>query len=203
MTYNKRYKDNIQLNKLKVQGKVIPAFKEHEHYRYLGVPISMIRDVDSLDSLVDDLCRDLERINSSLLAPWQKLVAIRTFVQPCLTFTAGEPQKASLISYRKKLIEVVCSICNLPLRATSHIIFASSKACGLDFQDPLAEVDIQTVVQVIKMLSSSNPFVSAVAIGELRKAVTFAIRSDPSPALIRDFLSGCTQGKFRPNHMNE
>jgi hypothetical protein len=203
MTYNKRCKDNIQLNKLKVHGKVIPALKEHEHYRYLGVPIGMIRDVDSLDSLVDDLCRDLDRISSSLLALWQKLDAIRTFVQPCFTFAlrAGEPQKASLVSYRKKLIEVVRSICNLPLRATSHIIFASSKAGGLGFQDPLAEVDVQTVVQAIKMLSSSDPFVSAVAIGELRKAVTFAIRSDPSPALIRDFLSGCTQGKFHPDRM--
>jgi hypothetical protein len=32
-----------------------PALKEHEHYRYLGVPIGMVRDVDSLESLVDDL----------------------------------------------------------------------------------------------------------------------------------------------------
>ncbi|CAB4026569.1 Hypothetical predicted protein, partial [Paramuricea clavata] len=121
MTCNKRCKDNIQLNKLKVQGKDIPALKEHEHYRYLGVPIGMICDADSL---VDDLCRDLERISSSLLALWKKLDAIRTFVHPCLTFALH--------------------------------------AAG--FQDSLAKVDIQIVVQVIKMLSSSDPFVSAVAI---------------------------------------
>jgi hypothetical protein len=203
MTYSNKCDGNIQINNLNVQDKAIPALKEHEHYRYLGVPIGMIRDVDNLDSLVDDLCNDLDRISNSLLAPWQKLDAIRTFVQPCLTFAlrAGEPQKASLTKYRRKLIEVVRSICHLPLRATTHIIFASTKAGGLGFQDPYDEVDVQTVVQAIKMLSSKDPFVSAVAIGELRRAVTFAIQSDASPANIRDFLSGSTQGKFHHSRM--
>jgi hypothetical protein len=79
----------------------MPAMDQFEHYRYLGVPIGMVRDVTSLESLVDDLCGDLDKIHKSLLAPWQKLDAIRTFVQPCLTFAlrAGEPLKASLIKY--------------------------------------------------------------------------------------------------------
>ncbi len=60
---------------------------------------------------------------------------------------------------------------------------------------------MQTVVQAIKMLSSSDPFISSVAIGELRRSVTFAVQSEASPALIRDFLSGCTQGKFHHSRM--
>ena len=158
----------------------------------------MIRVVSSLQKLAEDLCVDLDRIGKSLLTPWQKLDMIRTFVQPCLTFIlrAGEPLKASLINYRKKLIEVVRSICNLPLRATSHFVFAPIRVGGLGFQDPTAEVDVQTVVQAIKMLTSSDPFVSDVAIGELRKAVRFAARADPSPALLREFMSGSTRGKF-------
>ena len=203
MTYSKKYPSNIELNQFRVQTKEIPSLTEHEHYRYLGVPIGVRRDVDTLESLVDDLCVDLERIRSSLLAPWQKLDAIRTFVQPCLTFAlrAGEPQKQSLSNYKKKLVEVVRSICNLPVRATSHIIFASSKVGGLGFQDLLFEVDVQTIVQAIKMLSSSDPFVSAVAKGELLKAVRFAAQADPSPSLTCDFLSGSTQGKFHPSRM--
>jgi hypothetical protein len=198
LTYGKQFKDNIQLRDYIVQGKAIPSLRAHEHYRYLGVPIGMIREVTSLEKLAEDLCVDLDRIANSLLAPWQKLDMIRTFVQPCLTYVlrAGEPLKASLTNYRKKLIEVVRSICNLPLRATSHFVFAPIKVGGLGFQDPKAEVDVQTVVQAIKMLSSSDPFVSAVAIGELRKAVRFAARADPSPALMRDFMSGSTRGNF-------
>ncbi len=87
------------------------------------------------------------------------------------------------------------------MRATSHIIFASSKVGGLGFQDLLFEVDVQTIVQAIEMLSSSDPFVSAVAKGELLKAVRFAAQADPSPSLTCDFLSGSTQGKFHPSRM--
>ena len=121
-----------------VQGQIIPALHQHEHYRYLGVPIGVIRDLSDLHSIVDRLCTDLDKIGSSLLAPWQKLDAIRTFIQPCLTYAlrAGNPLKRSLINYRKKLIEVVRCACNLPLRATSHYVFASRNVGGLAFQDP-------------------------------------------------------------------
>ena len=56
-----------------VQGKVIPALKQHEHYRYLGVPIGVMHDVDEIDNLVGKVCTDLDKINESLLAPWQKI----------------------------------------------------------------------------------------------------------------------------------
>ena len=203
MVYGKRHCDNIQINVFKVQGNEMPALKEHEHYRYLGVPIGMIRDISSLDNLVDDLCSDLDRICNSLLAPWQKVDAIRTFVQPALTFAlrAGEPLKSSLEKYKKKLVEVVRGICNLPMRGSSLIIFASTSVGGLGLQDPLAEVDVQTVVQAIRMLSSSDPFVAAVSKGELIRAVKFATQSDPSPNLVCDFLSGVTTGRLHPNRL--
>lgn len=203
-TYSKRVTTgNLQLNDFVVQGTVIPALKQHEHYRYLGVPIGIIHDVDELDSLVTRLCDDLEKINDSLLAPWQKLDAIRTFVQPCLTFAlrAGEPNKQSLTKYRRKLIEVVRNICKLPTRATQDIIFASAKVGGLGLHDPILEVDIQTVVQALKMLSSSDPVVANVSKAELRQSVRFAARNNPTVSLINDFLSGSTTGNFHPNRI--
>ena len=180
------------------KAKVIPALKQHEHYRYLGVPIGVMHDVDEIDSLAGQLCMDLDKINESLLAPWQKLDAIRTFVQPCLTFAlrAGEPEKASLIKYRRKIIEVVRNICNLPSRVTQHIIFATAKAGGLALQDPTLEADIQTIVQAIKILSSTDPIVANIAKAELRQSVRFAARANPTATLINDFLSGSTQGNL-------
>ena len=203
-TYSKRVTSgNIQLNEFVVQGKVIPALEQHEHYRYLGVPIGVMHDVDKINTLVDQLCMDLDRINESLLAPWQKIDAIRTFVQPCLTFAlrAGEPEKASLVKYRRKLIDVVRYICNLPTRATQHIIFATAKAGGLALQDPNLEADVQTIVQAIKMLSSTDPIVANIAKAELRQSVRFAARANPTAALISDFLSGSTQGNFHPDRI--
>ena len=51
-----------------VQGNVIPALKEEEHYRYLGVTVGLYRSDDSLDSLVTKMTEDIQRIESSLLA---------------------------------------------------------------------------------------------------------------------------------------
>ncbi|XP_046856059.1 uncharacterized protein LOC124449153 [Xenia sp. Carnegie-2017] len=197
ITYSKRVIGNIQPSTFIVQDKQIPHLAEEEHYRYLGIPIGLIRDFSSIQNLTDNLCRDLECINNSLLAPWQKLDMIKTFIQPCLTYALRRRTKAaSLINYRKKLIEVVRSICNLPLRATTHYIFSSIKSGGLGLQDPAAEVDVQTVVQAIKMLSSSDKTVANIAKQEILRTVSFASRSDPSPALIKDFLSGSTTGCF-------
>jgi hypothetical protein len=71
---------------------------------------------------------------------------------------------------------------------------------GLAFQDPLVEVDIQTVVPSIKMVSSSDPFVSSIARAELWSSARFAARDNPSPSLTRDFLSGSMRGNFHPSH---
>ena len=107
-TYSRHKPTNIGLNEFLVRGQVMPPLDQNEHYRYLGVPIGVMRDVDSIDKLVNELCEDLKSINQSLLTPWQKIDSIRTFVQPSLTFAlrAGEPEKQSL---RKYHTSVSCS----------------------------------------------------------------------------------------------
>ena len=63
-----------------VHHQPIPALQREEHYRYLGVPIGLIPDIHFLEILLDELTDKLRKIEESLLAPWQKLDAIRTFV---------------------------------------------------------------------------------------------------------------------------
>ena len=88
-----------------IQGNHIPALTQEESYRYLGVPIGLIHNIDDIPNIVPGLIRDIETIRSSLLAPWQKLDAIRTFIQPCLTYAlrAGNPEKQSLDEYKRTL----------------------------------------------------------------------------------------------------
>jgi hypothetical protein len=76
----------IQLNQFQIQTKSIPALQREDHYRYLGVPIGLVPNRSNHQNLVDDLATKLDKIERSLLAPWQKLDAIRTFIQPCLTY---------------------------------------------------------------------------------------------------------------------
>ncbi len=133
----------------------------------------------------------VKRINQSLLCPWQKLDAIRTFVQPCLTYAlrSTDPTNKSLKDYRRGLIATVKNICHLPTRATTHYIFASKQAEGLGLTDPVKENSIQTIVQAIKMLSSTDPMVSTIATREMRQSVRFTAQADPTPSLCAAFLS--------------
>ena len=161
-----------------------------DHYLYLGVPIGLIHNVTNLSTLIDKLTTKLTKIENSLLAPWQKLDAIHTFVQPCLTYAlrSTDPTTKSLEAYRAQLIRTIRAICSLPTRATTHYIFAAKHAGGLGLTDPLTKNHIQTVVQALKMLSSTDPAVAAVAKRALKQTVRFATQSDPTPALISNFL---------------
>jgi hypothetical protein len=81
-----KHAPHIQFNECLVQGESISALDREDHYHYHGVPIGLIPNISDLQKLVDDLTSKLEKIKTSLLAPWQKLNAIRTFIQPCLTY---------------------------------------------------------------------------------------------------------------------
>ena len=133
------YPQNLETNTFRIQNQPITPLSEEEHYCYLCIPVGLIHNIDNLPELVDQLIPNLESIEQSLLALWQKLDAIKTFVQLCLTYAlcAGTPRKQSLEAYRSTLICVVCKICDLPIRASTQYIFTAQQAGGLGFQDPI------------------------------------------------------------------
>ena len=113
----------IQPDQFYVQHNPIPMMNREDHYLYLGVPIGLVHNVTNLSTLIDELTTKLTKIENSLLAPWQKLDAIRTFVQPCLTYAlrSTDPTTKSLEAYRAQLIRTVRAICSLP-PVPQHII---------------------------------------------------------------------------------
>lgn len=181
-----------------IQGERFPALVNEESYRYLGVPIGLVHNIDDIPNIVPRLIRDLEAVRSSLLAPWQKLDAIRTFIQPCLTYAlrAGNPLKKSLHEYRALLLKAVRDICNLPTRASASYIFAGKSAGGLAFQDPTVESDLQAIVQAIRMLSSSDDKVTTIAKAELKKFVRNTTQSAPTAELISKYLSAVSDPRL-------
>ena len=100
-----------------------------------------------------------------------------------------DPTTKSPQDYRSQLISTIRSVCTLPSRASTHYIFASKRVGGLGFTDPCTKNHLQTFVQAIKMLSSTDPTVSTVAKRELRQTVRFTAQADPTPSLVSCFLS--------------
>lgn len=188
-----------EVNDYTIQGNHIPALQREESYRYLGVPIGLIHNIDDLPNIVPRLLQDIETIRKSLLAPWQKLDMIRVFVQPCLTYAlrAGNPLKASLDEYRKTLISALRDICNLPSRSTTSYFFAHKKVGGLAYQDPKTECDLQAIVQAIRVLSSSDPTVVSIAREELKHVVRRSAQTEPTAELITKYLSASDDPRLK------
>ena len=188
-----------------VQNGEIPVLKKEESYRYLGVPIGLLYDATDMNSITDRLTSDLYKIRNSQLTPWQKLDAIRTFIQPGLTYALRScpVPRDSLKEYRSELIEVIKSICHLPKRASNSYIFADKTVGGLGFQDPFDERHIQTVVHTVKILAASDPLVVSISRAQLSSVVKRCTKSKEPPLnkMIDDFLSGSQEGALA-NHQN-
>ena len=111
-----------------------------EDYLCLDVPIGLVHNVTNINNTItDELTIKLSMIKQLLPAPWKKLDAIKTFVQPCLTyaFQSMGPTTNSLQNFRAQLIRTVRSICSLTTRATSHYIFGPKCAGSLGLQIPV------------------------------------------------------------------
>ena len=191
LTCSNSSESSFELNEFIVQNKPIPPLDRENPYKYLGVPIGLIHDPDNISDLVHDLIRDLESIEKSLLAPWQKLDMIRTFLQPSLTFAlrAGFPRNDNLLVYRSHLMAAVRRICALPTRASTSYIFAHKRVGGVGLLDPTLEADVQAIIHAIKMLSCPDPTVRNIANAEVNQTVRLAARSNPTPALKSKYLS--------------
>ncbi len=201
LTCNKREPTRVSDHVFIVQQGEIPVLAKEESYRYLGVPIGLLYDASDMNNITTRLISDLEKIRDSLLTPWQKLDAIRTFIQPGLTYALRTcpVTRLSLSNYRKKLIEVLRSICNLPKRATQYYFFADRAVGGLGLQDPFEERHIQSVVHTVKILSVSDPFVSNVSKAQLSSVVSRCFGREASNEEIDEFLSGSLNGDLN-NH---
>jgi hypothetical protein len=153
----------------------------------------------------DRLISDLDKIHVSLLAPWQKLDAIRTFIQPGLTHALRScpVSQDSLKEYRCKLVGILKSICHLPTRTSNSYLFADKSVGGLGFQDPFDKRHAQTIVHAVKILSASDPLIVNISCDQLTSVVKRCVMSKdiPSSKVIDDFLSGSQEGSLA-NHQN-
>lgn len=141
LTCQKNELTRVGNNTFYVQNCEVPCLQHEETYRYLGVPMGFIYNPDEMESITDKLIQDMYKIRVSQLAPWLKLDALKTFIQPCLTYALRTcpVTRASLESYRSNLIKTLRSIFHLLQRATTSYFLAERSAGGLGFFDPFKE----------------------------------------------------------------
>lgn len=184
--------------RFELEGLPVPSLAEGEPYRHLGVPTGFAVDQTPL-ATIEGMLRDIRAVDASLLAPWQRVEVLATFVLPRVDFLlrGATVEKRPLKAVDLQLRRVAKAWLNLPQRASAEVVYLppSRGGCGLL---PLSDLaDVLTIAQAFRMLTAPDAVVSALAWGSLRGVVARRVGHAPSREEIAAFLSGSLEGGMR------
>ncbi|XP_064464934.1 uncharacterized protein LOC135376255 [Ornithodoros turicata] len=180
-----------------INGRPISTMAEFESFNYLGRPVgfNVLKDVSTIDTAINTG----KRILTSMLAPWQRLDALKTFVYPSLNFAmrCGRLGKTDWTKLDQELRPLIKRTLYIPNNATNDYIYGKSGlgCCGI----PLAAEtsDIARIDGAFKLLTSRDPAVARIAKEDLFDTVGKRLRTTCSPSDVEGFLSGDTEGSYR------
>lgn len=183
-----------------IQGKAMPILQKGQFYRHLGVPTGY-RAFSSAEGSVEQLCKDLGLIDASLLAPWQKLSAVNTFLTSRLQFMlkSGFVLKEHLKQWDKEVKRRAKHWANLPKRASNEILYLSPQQGGFGLFPARTLADISTVTQATKFLWNGDGELANVARGVYRSTVLRRTGRDISTDPAR-FLNGDMEDSLGGNY---
>lgn len=181
-----------------IQGQPVPCLAEGEPYRHLGVPTGFSVDQTPYTAL-HGILEDLHKVNRSLLAPWQRVEVLSTFLLPRLDFLlrGGTVEKGPLKAVDLQIRRYVKSWLNLPQRASAEVVYLPPRwgGCGLL---PLTDLaDVLTVAHAYRMLTARDVAVRTLAWESLRGVVHRRVGHVPSCDEVASFLSGSLEGGMR------
>ncbi|XP_046666728.1 uncharacterized protein LOC124358478 [Homalodisca vitripennis] len=140
---------------------------------------------------------ETEAVLQSVLAPWQKLHALRAFIVPQLEFNlkTARIRKAALRSLDSKIKCGVKRIFNVPSRASAELVLLSP-SCGGAGLVPLADLsDLAAINHAFRFLTSPDARVASLALEGL--AASAGQRSAARAGM--EFLVGYLNGDFSGN----
>ena len=165
-------KHDALATRFEVQGSQVPVLGKEDYYRHLGVPTGY-RSLVSVTNYVDKMIEDLDKVDKSFLAPWQKLAAVNTFLSTRLQFLlkSGYVGKADLQRYDDKVVEVARKWTGITQRGSREIMYLTPRhgGFGLFPTDVMAEVSV--IAQATKYLWSKEKLLSQLAQGFLHATV--------------------------------
>ncbi|KAK3917540.1 hypothetical protein KUF71_026205 [Frankliniella fusca] len=174
-----------------VQGDIIGHLSDGETYQHLGVPTGFRADQTPSET-IERMLLDIHSVEKSLLAPWQKLDALRTFVVPQIQFALQTAliQKTSLAEVDRQIKRVAKGALHLPRRASPEVVFLPTYQGGANIL-PLADLaDISAVTHAFRLLTSPDPAVSTVAELSLKRTASKYLNSNAGWDDAAAYLSG-------------
>lgn len=170
---------------------------EGQHYRHLGVPTGF-RNKQTPEESLAKIGTDLDLLDASLLAPWQKIDAVVTFLVPRLDFIlrGADVRVKPLSKLDKTMKKCVKKWMNLPQRASAEVVFIPSPLGGagiLPFSDMR---NVCAVTHGYRLLTCPDDSVRETAWDTLKTAVQLKIRHVPTMDDVASYLNGATDGEM-------
>jgi hypothetical protein len=127
---------------------------------------------------------NLDMVDGSLLAPWQKFDAINTLVLPCISFHLrnGLVQQKSLDDFDKRLKAAGKRWLNLPQRAGAEPLYLSYRMGGVNLLPMNLLADVSQLVHGIRLLQSTS--LGPLSHTILRSVVERRIRTAAQPGML-------------------
>ncbi|KAG6929490.1 hypothetical protein G0U57_005580, partial [Chelydra serpentina] len=126
---NKR--DSVLTTEFLVQGEPVIPLAEGQAYQHLGMPTGF-RIRQTPEDTIREILQDAAKIDASLLAPWQKINALTTFLIPRIAFVlrGSAVAKVPLNKVDNTIRKLVKSWLFLPQRASNEIIYIAHRHGG-------------------------------------------------------------------------
>ncbi|KAF4517058.1 hypothetical protein B566_EDAN004678 [Ephemera danica] len=142
--------------------------------------------------------RDLRLINESLLAPWQKLDAVTTFLLPRMDFImrGGNVKKTRLQQVDKLTKELVKRWMWLPKRASNEVVYLLPSEGGAGCLPLGDNCDLLSIVHGYRHLTCRDAATGEVAWNVLGAVVRRKIGRPANKTDICRYLSGDLAGEF-------
>lgn len=192
-----RGRRRVLATQFEIGGAPMMCLKEGEEYCHLGVPTGFkVNQTPEQD--IAQMATDIKKIDESLLAPWQKLEAVRMFVLPRLDFImrGARVAKTPLKKLDGDLKRRVKGWLYLPQRASAEVVYLGVAEGGAGMF-PLADlVDISSVVHAFRMITCADPVVKDLARATLFHVTKKRLGRPVSPDEVADYLSGRVDGDF-------
>lgn len=190
-----RTRNRIQPTVFTVDDNPITTLADGEHYKHLGVPTGF-RTRQTPTETIQQLSEDLQKIDESLLAPWQKIDATATFMIPRMDFilrganVAMEP----LRTLDRQLKKLTKRWLHLPQRASAEPVFIAPAHGGAGLLPISDNRYIMSVVQGYRLLTCPDSQVQKIAWWSLRKVASRKIGRQASNEDLAEYLNGISEG---------
>ncbi|PNF27487.1 hypothetical protein B7P43_G04282 [Cryptotermes secundus] len=188
---NQQRRDNIW----EETAGIMKRTAEGEFYEHLGVPTGY-HVARSAEQVLVKMTENLDKVDESLLAPWQKFDAMNTFILPCLSFHLknGVVRKKSLNDFDKSLKAAGKRWLNLPQRAGAEPLYLGYRMGGVNLLPMALLADVHQLVHGVRLLQSST--VGKLSQTILQAVVEKKIRTTAQPSDLVDYLNGRMDGAF-------